>query len=147
MPMLASKSAGKLGGSCPFLGAIDGDPGLDSLEWQKGTLEPARADSRMEHGQQGVVRQVFHLPQRSVVDQFGQDGRSSAADDAGIAAKPGGGDPLLGVDLQLNPDAVAAQGIDVLVGHIGNGQGAIVTRVTKVVEDGRTILPGHALPC
>ena len=83
------------------------------------------------------------LLERASLDQLGQDGSCSAADDTAIPTKPHRSDRLIRTDVQLHPNAVSTQSVDGFVRHLGCWEGAIITRMAKMLENSRTILRRH----
>jgi hypothetical protein len=124
---------------CAALREISSNPGLEDVERQQDTLHPGWSNGRVQGCQQHLLREYDDLLEGASLDQLGQDGSGSAAEDTTIPAEPDHSNGLIHTDVQLHPEAVSTQRIDLFVSHVGRWESTIITRMAKMLENGLTI--------
>ena len=98
----------------------------------------------MKCGYQACVGEVGELCNVFAEDEFGEERGGGGADGASVTFEARFVYDRF-VELQFDPDAIAAERIELFVADIRHVQAAVVARVTEVVQKRVTIKCRHAI--
>src|SRR5581483_8211014 len=119
--------------------AVGGDAGPEDLQWKNDAADPRRPEVDLQRPNEAGGFQPFDRAQCRPGDLFGQDRAGGPAEDAAVRPELGRPDPLSLFQLQLDPDPVSAEGIQILMTDLRGGKRTLIPRATVMIENPFTV--------